>query len=584
MRLNNRFVAAIAFAASLFAGSVGAQASNVVAQWIQLAPGSSSANPTTANFGDAPFSLTPTILARAVISDESEGCPVVKIDHTIPLQMSQRFVGSTLTSVPGTAGATNGKAGYPQYFINPAAVAGTSWPGINGGPVATTHWTECEAIVPPGHTTATIDGVLMKLPVAHPKRILVMADTGCRLNGGLNAAGSNQQDCQNASAFPLQYLATLEAAEHPDLIIQVGDWFYRDTNCLTNGAETFTGCNTTGNADYETWGDTFDSWNADVFFPAKQLLARAPWIMLRGNHESCGRGARGWYALLDPWPYDFNKVSCAKTAAYPAPGGTATAPTPTYNFDFEHTYIIPVNNVDILVHDSSFANDSAVDTNMAKNYEVDLTNALAAAGPNAIAIFATHKPTFGLGTGLASGTNPVTDNFGDFTEQATFFSGGSYPGSAFTKGVPANIALFLSGHVHQFQYVNFADPATFAPTLIVGTGGSLLDTDVSTGVVPSGSTDVPYFHQQTGQNTNGKPVDYQYAISQYGGASITAAIKRAYSHDEFGYATLDAVNDANGNTTGYSLIMHKISTNRGGRCALVLGNAPGTTRNITCTF
>ena len=36
--------------------------------------------------------------------------------------------------------------------------------------------------------------------------------------------------------------------------------------------------------------------------------------------------------------------------------------------------------------------------------------------------------------------------------------------------MPANIAFFLSGHIHQFEYVNFVNNTNFAPQLVVGTG------------------------------------------------------------------------------------------------------------------
>ena len=175
--------------------------------------------------------------------------------------MTPRFDAATLASVPGTAGSTNGKAGYPQYFVQNTAAANFA----NGTPMATTSWTECEAVIPPGHATATIDGVDLKLPVAHPQRILVMADTGCRMNGVLSANGSNQQNCASPTAFPWAYLAAVRVAvQTRTLIVQIGDWFYRDTNCKRGVPS---GCSDPTSANYETWGDTFDSWNADVFFP-----------------------------------------------------------------------------------------------------------------------------------------------------------------------------------------------------------------------------------------------------------------------------------------------------------------------------
>lgn len=690
MRRLGRMAAALLFGGLAMAAGV-ARADNVVARWIQVGPGSSNPNATsvgevTGSFGDDPLLLTAsanTVLARAIVNNGV--CPAMTLDHSVPVTMNVRFQGSTLADtavypatgkVPGTAGKTNGKTGYPQYFINSAATAGSMLPGPNNSmvPQATSSWTECEAIVPSGHVTATVGGVDLKLPVAHPKRILVMADTGCRMNGALATNGANQQDCETSAGFPLGFLASYEATFQPDLIVLVGDWFYRDTNCLTNGAETFAGCNTSGNAAFETWGDTFDSWNADVFYPAKTLLAAAPWVMIRGNHESCGRGARGWYALLDPKPYNINNVKCAFTSAYPAPGGTTQNPTATYQADFEPTYLVPLGNgVNLLAHDSSFANDSAVDVNTAKNYDIDLTAALASPkAKNATNIFATHKPAVSLtdlntsmpanygavttaivGNGATTtvtfasnytvpvgsaititGVVPVAYNGtftvtassagsvtfantatgavttqgeigplpnpnvpssnGDWTLQAVFH-GGTYAGSAFANGTPASIGLLLSGHVHQLQYMNAT--SWFAPTFIVGTGGSLLDADMNTGNVSSGlgttyiganntftSQPVQGYSQVSTANNN-----WNFTVGTLPGPSYatpgtaTVNFSHNYSLDEFGFAVLDAI-DANNVTTGYIANTYKISSSKSGRCTITLGNGAGQSRLIACNF
>ena len=48
-------------------------------------------------------------------------------------------------------------------------------------------------------------------------------------------------------------------------------------------------------------GDTWDVWKEDFFKPGDALLAAAPWIMDRGNHEECERGGKGWARVLDPY-------------------------------------------------------------------------------------------------------------------------------------------------------------------------------------------------------------------------------------------------------------------------------------------
>ena len=50
------------------------------------------------------------------------------------------------------------------------------------------------------------------------------------------------------------------------------------------------------------WGYGWDAWDADFFQPARSLLAAAPWIVVRGNHESCNRAGQGWWRFLDPRP------------------------------------------------------------------------------------------------------------------------------------------------------------------------------------------------------------------------------------------------------------------------------------------
>jgi len=548
-----------------------ALAGSTIATWVQIGPGSSPAALSSGSYGDQPVSLTNTILVRAVVTDAT-ACPAAVLENGTALTMKQRFIASTLTNTPGTSGATNGKTGYPQYFVSPSAVN----PGTlgDGTQMATTSWGECEAVVPAGHSTVTVSSTVLKLPVAKPKRILVMADTGCRLNGALATNGANQQNCHSPAAFPLSYVTQYEATFKPDVILQVGDWFYRDTACT--GASW---CTTNqASAAYETWGDTFDSWDADVFFPMQTLLAAAPWVMVRGNHESCGRGARGWFALLDPFPYNFNNVVCAKTGTYPAPAGNAA----TYTADFEPTYVVPLNGVNFLVHDSSFANDSAVDTNTSENYDIDLSNVintLASLSPNTPAVFATHKPTFGLSfgsapAGCAASTSPLTDNSGDFTEQGVF-NGGTYSASAFKSGVPANIALFLSGHVHQFQYFNFSSVngtnVEFPPQMIVGTGGSLLDADCGAtafGNVPSGELDVAKF-KQTGA---------AFTVNTNNASGLAAQSSNTFSHDEFGFALFDAIT-AGGKVTGYTADIYKISSARAGVCKITFNP-----RKISCNL
>jgi hypothetical protein len=537
----NKLAPAAVVAGGLVAQCGIAHADNVVARWIQLGPGSSASALSNGQYGDQPTSLTPTILARAVISGGA--CPALTVDGSLPITMKQRFVAGSLTSTPGSNGApngngaannSNGTANYPQYFVSSTATTPANFP--DGTAMATTSWAECEAVVPAGHTTATIGSVALKLPIANPQRILVIGDIGCRMQN------ASQQNCHYAGpppGFPLPALAAYEAQFKPDLVVEVGDWFYRDTSCVIPGTGEFTaGCNEPNNPAYQTWGDTFDSWNADVLYPANPLLAAAPWVMARGNHESCGRGARGWFALLDPHPFNINQVTCAYNS-----GKATVTNAAVYTGDFTPTYVVPAGPVNLLVHDSSFANDSTVDANMAKNYDYDLTSLLAAVPSSDYYFYVTHKPSYGLVAGAPT-------NAGDFTEQYTF-SGNATANSAFRNGaVPYEISLFLSGHIHQFEYVNFSDYTHYAPQLIVGTGGDNLDPTVN----PNGTT-LTYAYQNQAFTVHNS--------SNTASTTSTNALA-AYSQAEFGFAVLDAT------ATGYIANVYNIYSTKAGRCVITL--------------
>ena len=139
----------------------------------------------------------------------------------------------------------------------------------------------CQATIPPSTRTAKINGQALPLPSwtkkANPT-IVVIGDTGCRIKQGgedSTAPGGkwNIQDCSNPKDWPFQEVAEHGAAEKPDLVIHVGDYLYRERICT--GVKGCPG----GPA-----GDNLETWEADFFTPAKQLLLAAPWVFVRGNH------------------------------------------------------------------------------------------------------------------------------------------------------------------------------------------------------------------------------------------------------------------------------------------------------------
>lgn len=141
----------------------------------------------------------------------------------------------------------------------------------------------CERLLKPDDKVRLADWALPPLP-QDPQRILVIGDSGCRLKGDM------LQRCDDPKAWPFAQVAAAAAALAPDLVIHVGDYLYRE---FTTGNPSY-GCNDS------PCGDTYAAWRADFLTPAEPLLRAAPWVAVRGNHESCSRGGNGWHLLLNP--------------------------------------------------------------------------------------------------------------------------------------------------------------------------------------------------------------------------------------------------------------------------------------------
>lgn len=116
------------------------------------------------------------------------------------------------------------------------------------------------------------------------RKIVVLGDTGCRLTH------FKQQGCNNGRSWPFRQIAEAAARHDPDLVIHVGDYHYREASC----PDSQPAC--AGAA----FGDNWAAWEQDFFAPARGLLATAPWVFVRGNHEDCSRAGQGWHHFLAP--------------------------------------------------------------------------------------------------------------------------------------------------------------------------------------------------------------------------------------------------------------------------------------------
>ncbi|HEY1631298.1 MAG TPA: metallophosphoesterase [Rhizomicrobium sp.] len=251
-----------------------------------------------------------------------------------------------------------------------------------------------------------------------PNRILVLGDTGCRIKG------SAVQACNDPKAWPFAQIAAQAAALKPDLVIHVGDYLYRESPCPEGNA----GC--AGSP----YGDNWASWNADFFAPAAPLLAAAPWVIVRGNHEDCERGGPGWLRLLGPTAYD----PAAACTPHLAP------------------YAVNAGAMSLIVMDNASAPDTTVDHDLLGGYKSDFAALpTLASGPIWLAM---HRPIWGAIMGPAG--IPLGGN-------ATLIA-------ALGDSQSVNAAsLMLAGHIHTFEAMNYAKVKP--PTIVAGFSGDNLD-------------------------------------------------------------------------------------------------------------
>jgi hypothetical protein len=273
--------------------------------------------------------------------------------------------------------------------------------------------TVCVADVPAATAALTIDDKPLPTLPAAIKRIAVFGDTGCRI------AGKAPQNCNDPNQWPFPLIAKQAAARKPDLVIHLGDYYYREGACPAGTA----GC--AGSP----YGNNWPTWQADFFDPAAPLLAAAPWVMIRGNHEVCRRGGPGWFRLIDPYP---GRPDC---------------------IDRTEPYHLSIGRLDLLPFDSADADDFLSPPDKVAAYAAQLAPLLANAPPHSWLL--THRPVWAMAQGDLSG---LTTNQ---TEQA-----------AIRGHVPSGLDLVLAGHLHDFISYEFGPerPAQ----LIVGTGGDTL--------------------------------------------------------------------------------------------------------------
>jgi len=384
-------------------------------------------------------------LVRALTQDAA--CPGIRFDQHAERPMRLRVAPQSLAARPDQAKTDAGPVEFKERV--------------------------CEARWPKGAKTARVAGQPVPAPHAHIHRIVLIGDTGFRMK----AAEQAFQDCNDAVAWPLAQVAMSAAALKPDLVVHVGDLHYRESPCPEGNA----GC--AGAA----WGYGDGAWREDFFIPASPLLRAAPWVFVRGNHESCWRAGQGWFRFMDPSPWSELR-SCDD------PANDADA-------DFSEPYAVALSkHTQLIVFDSSkTAGKPYAETDLAFQKYADalaLARQLMRKAP--ANFFVSHHPLLALSSGWRSGKAAAAGNQG---LQSVFEA--SFPQRLFPQGVQ----LTLAGHIHAFEAINFV--SDHPTSLVLGNSGSSTDTQL--------------------------PLSYPEGLSLYPGVQVGDYVASA----DFGFATLD---------------------------------------------
>ncbi len=300
--------------------------------------------------------------------------------------------------------------------------------------------TICDAVISPEAKDVSVHGWPIPVQPRTIKRIVVIGDTGCRIKASDNAA----QPCDDPKAYPFAQIAATAAAWRPDIVLHVGDYIYRENPC-PEGNPVCAGT---------AWGYGLDAWRADFLDPAKPLLRAAPWIAVRGNHESCKRAGQGWRRLLDTAPFAA-ETSC-DDAANDGQG------------DFSVPYAVPLGDgAQIVNWDTSDAGYKAFapDDPHVAAYLANVQAIAELAGRVPHTILSNHHPVLAVSAARAKdGTvllGPINNSLAPILAQTN------------RNLYPAGIDLLLSGHIHVWEQLSYG--GKYPSQIVTGFSGTQED-------------------------------------------------------------------------------------------------------------
>lgn len=348
----------------------------------------------------------------------------------------------------------------------------------------------CSRQMPPNATAASVWG--RTVPAALPtniRRMALVADTGCRISEykGSYEVQRCDQPTNPTRGWPLNSVAKAIAADNPDVILNPGDYFYREADCPV-GQFPWAQAACGNSPDVPTPGypftDSAAGWRADVFTPMAPLFPVAPIAMLRGNHEACNRGGNGFFYFLDPRPGTSN--TCAPTISQ----GQRQAPAPAVTPTWAATLDLPQGRtLKIAMVDSAYGDDMVVTPwRSTQRPFYASAAALTKPAPKQESWLLTHRPIIGHNSRWLSADQ-----------------------TAASQGLLGNYNLVLSSHIHITQAITIAG---LPPSLVMGNGGTSLDRDPGQIGTPLQSQGVTYPMPST-----------DWSVSRWGYAVATVGSK-----------------------------------------------------------
>ena len=301
-----------------------------------------------------------------------------------------------------------------------------------------------------------------------PQTIAVLGDTGCRVQP------SYDQHCDDPKKWPFAQVAEAAAAKAPQLVVHLGDYYYREAQC----SRAPDGCTTP-----PPFGDRGDTWRAEFFDRARALLPRAPWLFVRGNHEDCARGGKGW-------------------AYYFGDGGGDCDPV-------HGEAIVRLAGLTLINIDSSHADDSAQFATVNAAWQASAASIVPKlSGSRDGIVLVTHIPQYVVCPAACDKVR--TANIGGVRAIADRLRATGRP------------VLLMAGHFHAFQMFDAAG----IRQLIVGNGGANLDPYADATAAPPRLTSGSY------QDWRRSPQDLNTIV---GGRTVAA---QAQSWAVFGFTIL----------------------------------------------